>query len=591
MVGILSNKPVIVISPLISLMQDQVYSLNTRGISACYLGSAQQDMEVWNGAFNNKYNFVYITPELAVQSNFLQKIQQISPCLVAIDEAHCVSEWGHDFRPEYHQLGTIRSHLQGVPFMALTATATKTTTRDIISSLSMHRCEKLIGTFDRPNLIYECFTKSGNPARVMYRELSKNGITIIYMPTIVEVETITTDLNNMGCKTVAYHAQLSKQQKDDAYQKFITQSVRVVVATIAFGMGIDGEVSAVFHWGPAKTLEGYYQQSGRAGRSGKISRCVMWTTVADWIKLKSVAKTAREKTALQEVRNYCDMECGCRRQQIVSYFDETIDLCGMCDLCKGRVVIPNRKKVEEFIQSDVDRVLNAVKQCKGYFGITGIIKFLKGKDRSHNWLVEREGYGNGKDKPDAHWKTIITSMQREGLLKETIMARGKMGGYAAISLSDTGKARMNILPPIFHPVMQELPVNHDLEKFLQQKCEALYIPGNIINNIDIRELSRHAPQTQTQLQEISDGKLWKKCVHYESVLLDLIIEQQQGNAEIRPHIIQQVNQACEFSLDKDSVRRIVLEKPGNAEDLQKLGIHLKHEQELEVLKCFRSRFF
>lgn len=595
MVGLIRQNPVIVISPLISLMQDQVHGLNQKGISACFLGSAQDDAEVWSAAFEKKYNFVYVTPELAMSPQFLAKIDGVDPCLVAIDEAHCVSEWGHDFRPEYHQLGKLRSHLKSVPFMALTATATKATMRDLITSLNMTRCEKFIGTFDRPNLVYECRSKCGNPSRTMMTALADSELAIIYMPTISEVETIAKELNDAGCKATAYHAQLSTQAKSLAYHRFVTRSVRVVVATIAFGMGIDGNVDCVFHWGPPKTLEGYYQQSGRAGRSGKsLARCVMWTTVGDWIKLQHVLKTPREKSALKEVRRYSEMSEGCRRQKIVSYFGEVVAPCRICDLCQGRGGPPpeTHKPVDECAAGDVQIALNAVKQCKGYFGMTGVIKFIKGKDRVHDWLVGKEGFGQGKDKSEKHWKTLLMALQSERMVEESIVARGKIGSYAALSLSDLGRQKMHIAPPVAHPAMQSPRVDRSLEAFLRKKCEQLEIPIDGVSNADIAELAKSAPQTQDEFHSMLDGKFWRRCYVYESVLLDLIIEHRKGDPSKRPDIIQRVNQACEFQLDKDTVRRIVLQKPDSPADLQlEEGAYISEELAHRVCKCFRSPFF
>ncbi|GFQ76564.1 werner syndrome ATP-dependent helicase homolog, partial [Trichonephila clavata] len=282
--AVYTNKPVVVISPLISLMEDQVMALSVANIGACYLGSSQNQMgKVKEELLQGKYKVVYMTPEFAEGAEFLLKNldSKIGIVLFAIDEAHCVSHWGHDFRASYRKLGKLRSNFSHVPFIAVTATATPTVLNDICSSLKLKNPVKVCSSFDRPNLYLEVCMKSGSAENDLLRVMCKkdgkpgfSGPTIIYCPTRNSTEDVYKKLLDMKVSCQIYHAGMTPEQRKKAHREFVHDKVEVVVATVAFGMGIDKpDVRHVIHYGAPKDIESYYQEIGRAGRDGSPSIC------------------------------------------------------------------------------------------------------------------------------------------------------------------------------------------------------------------------------------------------------------------------------------------------------------------------------
>ncbi|KAJ6361108.1 hypothetical protein OIU77_005023 [Salix suchowensis] len=290
---LLLEKTAIVISPLISLMQDQVMSLKQRGIRAEFLGSAQTDGSVHTKAQSGHFHLLFMTPEKACSTplSFWLELLEAGICLFAVDEAHCISEWGHDFRVEYKQLHKLRDVLLDVPFVGLTATATENVRIDIINSLKMNNPYVAVGSFDRKNLFYgvKHFNRSLQFVDELVQEISKYarkaGSTIIYCTTIKDVEQIHKSLQEAGIKTGIYHGQMSSKAREESHRSFIKDELLVMVATIAFGMGIDKpNIRQVIHYGCPKSIESYYQESGRCGRDGIPSVCWLYYSRADFAK-------------------------------------------------------------------------------------------------------------------------------------------------------------------------------------------------------------------------------------------------------------------------------------------------------------------
>ncbi|KAK3025837.1 hypothetical protein RJ639_041285, partial [Escallonia herrerae] len=336
---LVAKKTAIVISPLISLMQDQ------RGIKAEYLSSAQTDSGAQSNAESGYYDILYMTPEKAcyVPSSFWSNMLNTGICLLAVDEAHCISEWGHDFRVEYKQLDRLREVLSNVPFVGLTATATKKVRFDIINSLKMKDPHVAIGSFDRTNLFYgvKSFNRGSSFMDELVGEISRyvanTGSIIIYCTTIKDVEQISNSLLEAGIQTGMYHGKMASKVREASHRSFIRDEFQVMVATIAFGMGIDKpDIRHVIHYGCPKSLESYYQESGRCGRDGVPSVCWLYYTRSDFAKADfycAEAQSANQRKAIMEsfmaAQRYC-MLTTCRRKYLLDYFGETYksEKCG-----------------------------------------------------------------------------------------------------------------------------------------------------------------------------------------------------------------------------------------------------------------------
>ncbi|MEK6918670.1 MAG: ATP-dependent DNA helicase RecQ [Nanoarchaeota archaeon] len=336
----------LVISPLISLMKDQVDSLNANGISAEYINSSQTQGEIEEIKARiqmGEIKLLYIAPERLSQEEFKEflKTQKIS--LIAIDEAHCISEWGHDFRPEYRNLKKLREEYPKIPISALTATATEKVRLDIIKQLSLKEEKVFISSFNRKNLILKVVEKNRDVDRII--ELLpkyKDESVIIYCFSRKDTESIAKNLTNYGFSALPYHAGLSPETRRNNQELFIKDKINIIVATIAFGMGIDKpDVRLVIHHTFPKTLEGYYQEIGRAGRDGLESDCIMFYSNSDKRKheyfidmMTDREKAAHATTKMEEVMSYCEEE-GCRRKHILKYFGENYkeENCQACDKC------------------------------------------------------------------------------------------------------------------------------------------------------------------------------------------------------------------------------------------------------------------
>ncbi|XWS24645.1 hypothetical protein CRYUN_Cryun27aG0000200 [Craigia yunnanensis] len=339
------GKTAIVVSPLISLMQDQVMTLKQRGIRAEYLGSVQTDSTAQTKAETGYFHVLFLTPEKAclLPASFWSNLLKLGICLVAVDEAHCISEWGHDFRVSYKQLDKLRAILSDVPFVGLTATATENVRTDIISSLKMKDPYVAIGSFDRKNIFYG--VKHHNHSQSFLDELVQEisrlvaaGSTIIYCITIKEVEQIFKLLQEAGIKAGIYHGQMGSKAREESHRLFIRDELQVMVATIAFGMGIDKpNIRHVIHYGCPKSLESYYQESGRCGRDGMASVCWLYYMRCDFAKAEfycGESQSENHKRAIKEslvaAQQYCLLTT-CRRKFLLDHFGEKLsaDNCGL----------------------------------------------------------------------------------------------------------------------------------------------------------------------------------------------------------------------------------------------------------------------
>jgi len=339
----------LVVSPLIALMKDQVDDLNARGIPAAAYNSSLEYRE--RGAIeerlrNDNLRLLFISPEKCLQQNFLATLSALPVRLIAIDEAHCISEWGHDFRPEYRQLAVLKKKFPGVPVIALTATAVPGVRRDIRDQLGLSGAREFIGSFNRENLRYRVVEKK-NPRVLLldYLGQHRNDAGIIYCLSRQETEDVAGELQKRGFHAIAYHAGLSRSVREKVQDDFIRDAAKIVCATVAFGMGIDKpDVRFVIHYDLPKSIEAYYQETGRAGRDGQPSECILFYSHGDVNKVRSLLEHSGEdervvRMAVRKLRamaDYCESP-DCRRKYLLRYFGEEYpeDSCGSCDTCEN----------------------------------------------------------------------------------------------------------------------------------------------------------------------------------------------------------------------------------------------------------------
>uniref|UniRef100_A0A0L8HYN3 ATP-dependent DNA helicase n=2 Tax=Octopus bimaculoides TaxID=37653 RepID=A0A0L8HYN3_OCTBM len=475
--SVFTGRTSIVISPLLSLMQDQVLALNTANIPACCIDSSQINVRLTiDRLFSGEYRLLYITPEYAtLNTQLIERLhEKIGIDVIAIDEAHCVSQWGHDFRKAYRKLGKLRLNLPQIPVVALTATATPDVMKDICKNLKLVQPIVICTGFNRPNLFLSVSRKSGNPRAdlesLMVRKNNSydfDSSTIIYCPTKKATDEICSVIQGFGISCRTYHAGMSDKARKESHKKFINNEIQVVVATIAFGMGIDKpDIRTVIHYGAPRDIESYYQEIGRAGRDGLPSLCKAFHTPADFNIHRFFVKDINNKAfqshklkMLSKMESYLNTT-SCRRQILLDHFeDKNASTIGggenCCDNCHRRL---DNKRRHQFLESsnqlhtlkipdfskprdygqEAFYFMEAVEMMHGYCGIMTIALFLMASaDKKVQRYSSDPNYGIGKYKTKKFWAAFGRALVCEGYMEEV---SGKNNFWITISISQKGKS-------------------------------------------------------------------------------------------------------------------------------------------------------
>lgn len=521
----------IVVSPLIALMQDQVESLCNSGIKATFLNSSISGMETrsrQNAILEGRVKLLYLAPERLMTEAFLQFLEKIEQGIgisaVAIDEAHCVSEWGHDFRPEYRQLGQLRQVLSRVPFMGLTATATERVRGDIINQLRLQNPLVHVASFNRSNLYYEVIPKDRQTYDAVLRQIRQNpqDSGIVYCMSRKQVDELTLKLQLDGVSALPYHAGLGDEARATNQRRFIRDDVQVMVATIAFGMGINKpDVRFVIHYDLPRNIESYYQEAGRAGRDGEVARCMLFYGIGDkkkveWIidqkvdpqtgePLEEQQRLARQQ--LQQVVDYAESVL-CRRIVQLSYFGELFGGdCGQCDNCC-------HPKPQEDWTIEAQKLLSCVARCQERFGLSHIIDVLRGSRKARVKQLRHDQlstYGIGKDRTVDQWRLLARTLLQSGLMAES------QDGFPVLKLTEGSWEVMRKQRSVLVAIPQtpqdlqpkaswaEAEQLFDRLRLLRKRlADAQNVPPYVVfTDSSLRQMSQKRPQTLDQFAQIS----------------------------------------------------------------------------------------
>jgi ATP-dependent DNA helicase RecQ len=541
----------VVVSPLIALMKDQVDALQAAGVSATFLNSslaAEESRKRLRGLHNGEFKLLYVAPERLMLSGFLSDLQKWNVQLIAVDEAHCISEWGHDFRPEYRQLAQLRELFPRVPFMALTATATGRVREDIVTHLKLREPKICVASFNRPNLTYRVIAKT-KPFDQLFEFLrarpKESGI--VYCLSRKGAESVAERLNQNGIKARPYHAGLTPKERSEHQELFLRDDIRVVCATIAFGMGINKpNVRFVVHYDLPKNIEGYYQETGRAGRDGLPGECVLLFSAGDAVKQTTFIdekpnpqerEIARKQ--LQQMVHYA--ECAnCRRTELLAYFGEefSADGCDACDNCLSpRATFDGTLAAQKFL-SCVFRI----REKTGFgVGLNHVVEVLTGADteKIRKWNhAELSTYGIGKEHSRPEWAAIGRELVRLGYLRQTAEK------FSTLELTNAGaailksRAKVTLTKPVTAPETKthhvgEIACDEVLFERLRELRKKLAderdVPAYIIfSDVSLRQMARNYPASEGEFARIS-GVGEKKLREFGEVFLGEIAAYLQTN--------------------------------------------------------------
>jgi len=511
----------VVISPLISLMKDQVDAAKANGLDAEFLNSSLAPKEryrVFQALDNHQLDLLYVSPERFAMPEFIATLKQAKVSFFAIDEAHCISEWGHDFRPDYLSLSSIVKQFPKSAVAAFTATATHKVADDIVSKLGLRNPHLTRASFDRPNLFYQVVPKENLDIQLLefLREHERQS-GIIYRTTRKSVESTAEFLQEQGVQALAYHAGLTPKQRKENQDRFNRDEVEVIVATIAFGMGIDkSNIRFVLHGDLPKNMEGYYQETGRAGRDGEPAHCRLFFGRGDMVRIRYFIEQMEDgqerkiaEAQLFQMVRFAEANA-CRRKSILGYFGETYpkENCKSCDVCMGDV-----ERVDATV--DAQKVMSAIHRSGQKFGAVHIADIVVGADTQkirqlgHDQL---KTYGVGKDRDKKHWRRIIDAL----LAQECIVQNQEH--YSALELTPkgrqvlTGKQRFEIIRQKETRKATSVAAtgNYSRSLFEQLRNQRLHLaqeegvpPFVVFSDRTLREMALYFPDTPEQMAGIS----------------------------------------------------------------------------------------
>ena len=537
--ALLLDRVTVVVTPLLSLMKDQVDQLLELGIAAAFVNSQQdrqEQMQVLNRLQHGEIKILYVSPERLLQYQFMEHLKHCGVGLFAVDEAHCLSHWGHDFRQDYLRLNCLKPNFPDVPIMALTATADRATRYDIAYQLQLVEPHVHVGSFDRPNLRYTIEEKFKPLSQLLnFVDSQRDNCGIVYCSSRARVDDIASKLQGKGFNAAAYHAGYDTDHRIKVQEQFQRDQVQIVVATVAFGMGINKpNIRFVVHYDLPKTIESYYQETGRAGRDGLPAECLMFFDSADIPRVKRlISDNPNEERAKVELQRFNAMVAladaqTCRRQVLLHYFNEyTTTECGNCDVC-----LDPPKSFDGTLLAQ--QAMSCIYRSGQKFGVGHIIDVLRGsqnlrvKDHGHDKLST---YGLGKDHSHEYWLSIIRQLIHQGVVEQDISrgssllltekSRPYLKGEQALSLAVPRLGSKHIYE-------QTVKVNYDKRLFARLKglrkalAEEHDVPPFVVfSDATLADMAQKTPTSQREMLAVS-GVGQTKLQRYGQAFLSVI---------------------------------------------------------------------
>lgn len=530
----------VVISPLISLMQDQVAQLRALGVQAAYINNSlpfEEQQAVYQQLHYGQIKLLYVAPEKVLQHEFLERLSHLKLALFAIDEAHCVSHWGHDFRPHYCRLNELKQRFMHVPMMALTATADKATRYDIIEQLQLNHPFVHTGSFDRPNIRYTIEEKFKPMVQLLrYLKEQQNQSGIIYCTSRKRVDDVAEKLADAGFNAAAYHAGMSNEQRQFVQSGFARDDIQIVVATVAFGMGINKpNVRFVVHYDIPKSIEAYYQETGRAGRDGLAAEAIMYFDPADigrvrrfFEDIEDEQRRRVEEQRFNAMASFAEAQT-CRRQILLNYFSEyKRETCGNCDICLNPPTSFDGTLVAQ-------QALSCVYRAEQRFGIGYIVELLRGantsriRDNNHHQLST---YGIGKEHSVEFWLSILRQLIHQGLLSQDITQGSSLRLTEAARAVLKSEYALQLAEPRLQAkhVYQDKLAQFNYDKKLFAKLRALrkeladaddVPPYVVFNDKTLAEMAQLMPTNDSEFLKVS-GVGFTKLNKYGAPFLNTI---------------------------------------------------------------------
>ena len=570
----------VVVSPLIALMKDQVDQMEAAGVAATFLNSTisySESQQRLKGLYRGQYKLLYVAPERIFAEGFIEDLKRWRVCAVAIDEAHCISEWGHQFRPEYRKLAELRAHFPEVPFMALTATATERVRRDIVTQLTLRDPAVFVASFYRPNLHYRVTPKKKVRQQVCNFVKERPDVSgIVYCLARKTTEEYAAALQEIGIKALPYHAGLSDEQRAANQEAFIRDDVPVVCATVAFGMGINKpNVRYVLHADLPKNIESFYQETGRAGRDGLSSECTLLYGAGDLRLLNLFIEELEDENAKrisrQQLRQMADFSenTGCRWAALVRYFGEDLEggRCGTCDSC-----VDDRS--EEDVTEWAVKLIYCVNMIAngGYpMGLKHTVDVLRGSkaakviQKGHDKL---RAYGKGMDKPAEYWLALGKQMTQHGYFQLSD------DGYSTLTITKKAiravkdKERIVMVLPALKPVKEpkvspkgavvecDEGLFQKLRQLRKELADAAGVPPYVIfGDVSLRGMAAGLPTTDSVFLAIS-GVGQRKLSDYGEAFMEVIRQWIRANGG---EIIEEEEEPQEVNVDKPKKEKLTEE--------------------------------